>query len=420
MKLFYQIFVLLYGGILQGIALFNRKAKAWVAGRQHLFPQLSTALAKEKSPIIWFHCASLGEFEQGRPIIEQIKLEDPQYKILLTFFSPSGFEIRKHYEQADFVFYLPLDTKKNAAQFLDIVQPKMVFFIKYEFWFNFLTAIQNRQIPLFLIAGVFRKEQFFFKSYAQSFLKIIRNFDYLFVQKAEDAELLTSFSFSNFAIVGDPRIDRVASIAAKVQAIPIIEQFKGNANLFVIGSSHAKDEILLNQFLKQCKTTQLLEDWQVVIFPHEIGEKAVQGLLNRIDFSMMRYSSLENNTLPDLIPKILIMDTMGMLNKAYQYADMTYIGGGFDSSIHNILEPAVFGMPLFFGPNYQKFAEANDLVKLKGAFSIATATDLMQLFEQFQNEAVRAHTSQITADYIQENKGATQKIFSFLKNNYQL
>ncbi len=411
--LIYQLLIQLYGFGIRLAALFVPKANLWVAGRKGIFKRLEKAFKEETAPIIWMHCASLGEFEQGRPLTENIKNTFPNYKIVLTFFSPSGYEIRKNYAIADYVFYLPLDSPKNANQFLDIIQPKLVFFIKYEFWYFYLAALQKRNIKHYLVAGVFKKEQFFFKKYAKWYLKVIQGFDHLFLQDQASQKIIESAGFSNYNVVGDPRIDSVLAIADAPQPISIIHQFKNNKKLFILGSSHTKDAHVFMEFLKLISTKQYYEHWHFLIAPHEIELSKIQQIEALSLIPTYRFSTKKAQINP-IAPSLFILDTIGQLSAAYQYADAVYIGGGFDKSIHNILEPAVFGMPISFGPQYHRFTEAVELVKKGGAISINSSLELVAWFDQLQTTEKREQIGKTCRDYTKQNKGATQKIINYL------
>lgn len=409
----YQITIQLYGLGIRLFSIFSPKARLWVNGRKDIFKELETTFESENAPIIWMHCASLGEFEQGRPLIEQFKIRYPNYKILLTFFSPSGYEIRKNYSLADYVFYLPLDTPKNARQFLTIVQPAIVFFVKYEFWYFYLKELQNRKIKHYLIAGTFRANQFFFKKFAGWYLTVIQGFDYFFLQDESSKILLANHGITNGEVAGDPRIDRVVAIASKPKAIPEIKRFKANRQLIIIGSAHLKDLQIFFDFLTKISNKNNLENWCFLIAPHEIDEASIRQIEALSTRATYRFSEkkqpiyFNENT-------ILLLDTIGQLSTAYQYADAVFIGGGFDKSIHNILEPAVFGIPIAFGPKYHRFAEAVDLINTNGAFCVQSTTDWIYWFEQLQKTEKRRAIGAICRNYTWQNKGATQKIINYL------
>lgn len=409
----YQLLIQFYGFGIRLAAFFVPKAKLWVEGRKGIFKRLEKAFQTEATPIIWMHCASLGEFEQGKPLIENIKNTYPHYKIVLTFYSPSGYEIRKNYALADYIFYLPLDSPKNANQFLDIIQPELVFFIKYEFWYFYLEALQKRKIKYYLVASVFRKEQFFFRKYAKWYLKVIEGFDHIFLQDHASKEVIKLAGLSNYSVVGDPRIDSVLAIAEQPKPIPIITQFKKDKKLFILGSSHPKDVHVFMRFLKLISKKQYYENWCFLIAPHEIETSNIQKIEGLSPIPTYRYSEKEERMLPTA-SSLFILDTIGQLSAAYQYATAVFIGGGFDKSIHNILEPAVFGVPISFGPQYRRFTEAVELVKKGGAISINSSQALVAWFDQLQTTEKREQIGKICRDYTRQNKGTTQDIINYL------
>ena len=406
---FYKIAIQVYYLGIKIAALSQPKARLWLKGRKSIFEKLAIAFEEEKNPLIWFHCASLGEFEQGRPVIETLKKDYPSYKILLTFFSPSGYEVRENYVQADYIFYLPLDTKKNAAKFIAITRPKLAVFVKYEFWYFYLKTLKKCAIPTILIAGIFRKNHWLFKWYGQWHLDLVKNFSHLFLQDKNSLEFIDNQLFKNTYIVGDPRIDRVLFLAKNAKKFPLIEQFKGTNLLLIAGSTHAKDELILSDLL-----LRLPAKWKCLIVPHEATESHLKKTEKRLPIPSIRYSKIEHSGEWENC-KILLIDTVGMLNALYQYGDLVYIGGGFGSGIHNILEPAVFGLPIIFGPNYQKFEEAKFLIEQKGAFSIQKTVDLIPLFQQMNNQVTRVKAGKICQQYLQKNKGATEKIVKHLR-----
>ena len=411
----YQLTIQTYGLLIRLAALFNPKARLWVTGRQRIFDQLTNAIKAETSQIIWMHCASLGEFEQGRPLLEQLKKKYANYKVLLTFFSPSGYEIRKDYEFADYVFYLPLDGQKNANQFLDLVQPQLVFFVKYEFWYFYLDALQKRGIKHYLIAGVFRNNQFFFRKYGHWYLKVIAGFNHLFLQDEVSSRVIQEAGLSNFSVIGDPRVDRVLTLANQPKPIPIIQQFKGDKQLFLVGSAHLKDVHLFFEFLAFILKTDAFQNWQFLIAPHEVDNGTIKKIETISLLPTYRYSKIEPT---NKVEKngIIILDRIGQLSTVYQYADAVFVGGGFDKSIHNILEPAVFGAPICFGPNYNKFQEAWDLIAVGGAFSFNSARGLIKWFWSINEVEKRKKIGIITKNYLTQNSGGTYKIIKYLNS----
>jgi len=394
----YYIGIHIYGFLISIAALFNAKAKKRMLGQRQVFPLLEKALSKE-SKYIWFHAASLGEFEQGRPVMEALRKEYHEYKILLTFFSPSGYEVRKNYNGADVVCYLPLDTPTNAKRFLDLVNPVKIIFIKYEFWPNLLNYCRKRKIPTYVISATFRKSQLFFKWYGRNYANILKSFEKLFVQDEHSRILLDSINITNVEVTGDTRFDRVLEIAEKCEPIPVIESFKNNKKLIVVGSSWPKDEELIFQYLQQNK------DVKVIIAPHEIHEEHLLDIESKISVSTIRYSKADPEKLIEA--RCLLIDNIGMLSSIYQYGDIAYIGGGFGVGIHNVLEAAVFNIPVVFGSNYGKFKEARDLILLGGGFSISDNAELQSTLDWM---LLHKDAGKIAGNYVRQKKGSTQKI----------
>ena len=405
MKTLYNIAMGCYHLGIAAVAPWNKKAQLWRDGRKNLFERLRTAV-DSSSPIVWVHVASLGEFEQGRPIIEKIKAEHPEYKILLTFFSPSGYEIRKNYQGADYIFYLPLDTPSNARQFLDIVKPQMAVFVKYEYWLNLLAELKKRQIPTYIVSAIFRRDSIFFRSTGKMWREALKSFNMLFVQDENSKNLLAELGHQNVVVAGDTRFDRVAQIAATAKKIEVIEQFKGDSRLFVAGSSWGPDEDLIVRLANENPTIKF------VVAPHEMEEARMAKIEQNATGGAVRYTKIEG----DITDKqILILDTMGMLSSVYGYADFSYIGGGFGVGIHNTLEAATFGLPIAFGPNYQKFKEARDMIALGGATSVTTYEELEKWFTPLRDDADHlAAVSKISKDYTAQNQGATNLFFNYV------
>ncbi|MEM6321636.1 MAG: glycosyltransferase N-terminal domain-containing protein [Bacteroidota bacterium] len=413
--LLYRIALLAYAAAIGLAAIVNEKARQWKRGRKGIWSKLAERFNQQKSDVIWMHCASLGEFEQGRPILEKIRKEFPHYRILLTFFSPSGYEVQTQTTLADDVFYLPLDSPAHAKKWVEIVRPKLVFFVKYEFWYFYLKTLQDQQIPVFLIAGVFRANQLFFKWYGKWYLEVIQNFDYLFLQDENSFRVIDNQGVVDKVIIGDPRIDRVETIAQTATPMPIIEAFKGTKKLLILGSSHAKDWAVFRQFLTHNVAKKYLADWQFLVAPHTLGAIEIRQIETTSPLSTIRYSQIKN--LGKVAnQRLLILDTMGQLSRVYQYGNAAFIGGGFGTSIHNILEPAAFGLLIVFGPRYQKFQEAVDLVALGSAFAIKNAVEWSAVFEQWQRWELTQELGQRNSNYIQQNIGATEEIISYLKN----
>ena len=403
MKTLYNIAMGCYRLGVAVAAPWNRKAKLWRDGRKNLLERVRASV-DVSSPIIWVHVASLGEFEQGRPIIEKIKAERPEYKILLTFFSPSGYEIRKNYQGADYIFYLPLDTPSNAREFLDIVKPQMAVFVKYEYWLNLLAELRERNIPTYIVSAIFRRDSIFFRSTGAMWREALKSFNTLFVQDENSKNLLAELGHQNVIVAGDTRFDRVAQIAAAAKKIELVEQFKGESRLFVAGSTWGPDEDLILRLANENPTIKF------VVAPHEMEQARMAKIEQNSVGGAVRYTKVEG-AISD--KQILILDTMGMLSSVYGYADFSYIGGGFGVGIHNTLEAATFGLPIAFGPNYQKFKEARDMIALGGATSVSTYEELEKWFSPLRDDAAHlAAVSQISKDYTAKNQGATDLFFN--------
>lgn len=386
---------------LKPVALFNPKINFFVEGRKHIFEILQKKI-NQNDKTIWFHAASLGEYEQGLPVIEKIKNKYPEHKIVLTFFSPSGYEVRKKNSVADITVYLPLDTKKNAKHFLDLVHPEIVFFIKYEYWLNYLNELQKLKIPTYLISGIFRKDQIFFKWYGKFYRKALNAFTHLFVQNENSKKLLLQLGKTNVTVSGDTRFDRVVSILEKDNSLDFISEFKNNTLTIVVGSSWSKDENLLIDYINQTKNKI-----KFIIAPHNIKEQQIQELKQSISKKVILFSEKSTKNLADF--DVFIIDTIGILSKIYSYADIAYVGGGFGKpGIHNILEPATFGVPIIIGPNFSHFAEAIALVNMGGCISITNKNELTDAFSDLiYNSDIRNEKGHICSNFVQMNKGAT-------------
>jgi len=358
---------------------------------------------------IWFHAASLGEFEQGRPLMEQIRREHPQYKILLTFFSPSGYEVRKNYAGADIICYLPIDTIGNARKFLRTVRPVMAFFIKYEFWYNYLHVLKHRQIPTYSVSSIFRKDQVFFKWYGRHYGKVLNCFTRFFVQNEESRRLLATIGIHDVDVVGDTRFDRVLQIKEAAKQLPIVESFvQGTADgkrakVFVAGSSWLPDEEIFIPFFNKHK------DWKLIIAPHVIGEDHLKQIDQLLDRKTVRYTQATEATASEA--DCLLIDCFGLLSSVYHYGDISYVGGGFGVGIHNVLEAAVWDMPVIFGPNNERFREAQGLKKAQGGFDIASAEDFERIMLRLMTDASYLHDcGQHAGQFVEGMTGATPKI----------
>ena len=390
MQFLYNISIRFYILAIQIASLFRPKAKLWIKGRKNIFQKLKAATENENN-IVLFHCASLGEFEQGRPIMEGYKHKYPTHKILLTFFSPSGFEIQKNYNEADWVFYLPADTPSNAKQFIEIVKPIKAIFVKYEFWFNYMAELKKQNIPFYSVSAIFRDGQPFFKY--KWWAKQLKNVTHFFVQDKNSAELLKSIGLNNTSISGDSRFDSVLANTQNPVRNPLIETFSKSKPTIICGSTWPKDEILLAQYIKDHPKNNY------IIAPHEL--RHISDLQKQTD--ALLYSKADEKNI--LMANVLIIDSIGLLSSIYQYGNITYIGGGFGVGIHNILEAVTFGMPVIFGPNYQKFKEAKELINQKGAISISNYQELSLAIDY-----CNTFDKNIATDYIINNCGATEII----------
>jgi 3-deoxy-D-manno-octulosonic-acid transferase len=416
----YNLGILLYGaGIRLAALLGNKKALAWSGGRAEWASTLQRAIEAKGGTWIWVHCASLGEFEQGRPLIESLRERHPEYRILLTFFSPSGFTIRKNYSGADHVTYLPLDTPGNAQKFVQLVQPFAAFFVKYEFWLNYLSALHTSGTPVFLVSGIFRPGQVFFKWYGGRFRNALGNFNLLFLQDTNSFDLLRNVGVpeEKMIVAGDTRFDRVGSIAASAETDPKLAAWRGGDRVIVAGSTWPEDE----RILLPAVADNLLPDVRLLIAPHEIDESHLNDCLSRIQATfgkdaVVRYTQLEE-TANIASYKVLLLDTMGQLSRAYRCATVAYVGGGFGNGIHNILEAAVWGTPVLFGPNYDRFREARELLALRGAQSIRSTEELSAALRHFLlDEHARKTAGDHCANYIRTQSGATSRMLFHLES----
>jgi len=412
-KIVYWLIIQLYGFLIRLAAPFNPKAKLWIKGRKNLFCNLKKSLQNVSAPIAWFHCSSLGEFEQARPVIEQFRETFPQFKILLTFFSPSGFEAKKNTSIADWVTYLPLDTPLNARKFVKIVNPKIALFVKYDFWYFILHNLHKKHVPTILFSAIFRKKQFFFSPFGSWYRKILYFFDYIFVQDQKSVELLNQFNIKNVTLAGDTRFDRVVKIARSPAIFPKIQKFSENSFTLVAGSTWNDDHKIILEAFKN------FSDLKLIIAPHEISKSKLSKLFNLLtDFNYVTYTQLQQmQNLPQNC-KIIVIDTIGILSKLYRFGTVAYIGGGFGAGIHNVLEAAVYGKPTIFGPNYTKSKEATDLINLGSAFYIKNSQELTNLLQKLSTDSkLLEKLSQTARNYVLSKYGATEKIISWIKQN---
>lgn len=406
MKLLYDIGLKAYSTAIALAAPFNEKAKLMRQGRERQFERLQQALQQNQAPLVWFHCASLGEFEQGRPVIEAFREAFPKYKVLLTFFSPSGYEVRKNYAGADYIFYLPLDSAANAKRFLDIAQPKLAVFVKYEFWHYYLQELQRRSIPILSISAIFRPEQVFFKPYGDFYRNILRRFTHIYTQNQCSLELLQRINITHASIAGDTRFDRVLQTAASIKPIPLVEAFAAGQQVFMVGSSWPADIEVLLPLIQKYKP-----GIKFIIAPHEVNEASINTVMQALGEEAVRFSQTSEADAARY--KVLVIDNIGMLSALYSYGTYAYIGGAFGKGLHNTLEAAVFGLPLFFGPKYDKFQEAKDLVARGCAFPVQNAGELLQAFERVHTTpGLRQSITDKEKVYVQEQAGATAKIMA--------
>lgn len=389
-------------------ALVNPKLSLFVKGRRHSLSTLQSAIS-ETDKTIWVHAASLGEYEQGLPIMEKLKDEYPTYKILLTFFSPSGYEVKKNTNAANVVCYLPIDTKNNATTFLDVVKPELVLFIKYEIWPNYLAEIKTRSIPTLLVSALFKKSQIYFKGYGGFMRNALSAFTHFYVQNDNSEKLLNSLGFKNVTVAGDTRFDRVHEILQRDNRLEFMENFKQDSFCFVAGSTWPEDENIIVPYINEATS-----DEKFVLAPHNIKSEHIKDLNNSITKTTILFSELSTKTSKDA--KVLIIDTIGLLTKVYSYADVAYVGGGFATGLHNTLEPAVFGIPVIIGSKYQGFLEAEKLVKLGGITSVNNEIDFSINVKQFRNNtSLRQSRGRINTEYIIKNKGASVQIMEHIR-----
>ena len=389
-------------------SLFNQKARALVSGRKKLLTGVQQQLASNTAPIVWIHCSSLGEFEQGRPIVERLRKEFPAYKILLTFFSPSGYEVRKNYAGADYVFYLPFDTPSNARKWVEVTKPALAIFVKYEFWYNFTAALKQSNIPLISVSAIFRPEQMFFKKGGGILRRTLKNFSYFFVQNYASAKLLQEIGITNVTVAGDTRFDRVFEITSSKERIPVAEQFKSNDKVMVAGSVWPEDLDVLAPFITEMPI-------KFIIAPHEVSEGFLSEIEKNVVGKIVRFSKGGNEAELESA-KVLLIDNVGMLSKLYRYGEFAYVGGGFGKGLHNILEAACYGIPVFFGnKNYQKFAEANELIMHGGAFEVSDFSDLRTKYGMVNLPENFMLACEVTRNYVLNNLGATDKIIQYCR-----
>ncbi len=399
----YTFFIFFYRLAILAASPFKRKARLWIKGRKGLLKKIENQKV-DNSRVIWFHCSSLGEFEQGRPLIEEIRKRNKNFKILLTFFSPSGYEIRKNYSLADYVHYLPLDSRMAAARFISHFNPVMAVFIKYEFWYFYIQELYKRGIPLYLVSAVFRPAQVFFKKRGKWFRDMLSMFAHIYVQNDASEKLLKEAGIENVTVAGDTRFDRVCTIASESKQIPLAEEFSHSRKVLVAGSTWKADEEIIADYINNAG-----EDKAFIIAPHEIDSENINRLMAVIKKPAVKYSALSGSGSARF--QVLVIDNIGLLSSLYRYGSVAYIGGGFGNGIHNILEAAVYGMPVIFGPGYKKFAEAVELVRLGGAFPVNGESGLTNLLDRFfSDQKYLEKTSAIAHDFVKSGEGATHRI----------
>jgi len=411
---FYNISIKAYGMALKLASNFNKKAQLWVDGRKNWEVKIRSKISKSDQ-VLWVHCSSLGEFEQGRPVIEALKENYPQYKIAVSFFSPSGYEIRKNYSGADLIFYLPLDTNSNAKKLIELLHPEILILVKYEYWFNLISALHQHKIPTIVVSSIFRESQNFFKKNGHNwFAKKLSLIDHFFVQNQLSKDLLDSIRITQNTIAGDTRFDRVKQLIHQDNQLEFMDDFKQNNQLIVVGSSWPKDEELFIELIH----SKLKNNWKIVFAPHNLNENEINSFINKLNSKVVRFSDLAQTSKQELHEaKLFILNTIGILSKVYSYADITYIGGGFGAGIHNTLEAVTFGHPVVFGPKYKKFQEAIDLIKVGGGFSISNQAEFNHIFEQLiENESFRKEAGKKAGDYVQKSPQATKIILDYLSS----
>ncbi|MXV14745.1 3-deoxy-D-manno-octulosonic acid transferase [Hufsiella ginkgonis] len=416
MLFFYNLGIALYTALLWVLQFFNPKAKKWVKGREGLLPAIAKALqdAPPRSTL-WFHFSSLGEFEQGRPVLEQTRQVMPQKRLVVTFFSPSGYEIRKGYPLADHVFYLPTDTEAHAEALLSLLDPEFAVFTKYDYWYHYFNGLRRRGIPLYVISAIYNEKQSFFRWYGFFSRRMLALVTHIFVQDQQSLALLKTIGINQVAVSGDTRFDRVAHLAQAAKSFPAVQDFAGGSPVLIAGSTWPKDEELIKSVVSY------LPGWKFIIAPHEIGESRILGIESLFaGYGTIKFQEPDNSNASVSIntrrptPNVLIINNIGLLSSLYRYASLAYIGGGFGAGIHNTLEAATFNLPVIFGPNYQRFREARDLVSQKAGFSVATTEELAAVIETLKEPATRIAAGKKAGDYVRENTGATAVILKHI------
>lgn len=398
----YSVVISLYLVAIRIAAIFNKKARLMVEGHKQTFTILRDRLVPGEK-YLWFHAASLGEFEQGRPLMERIREKYPQYKILLTFFSPSGYEVRKNYEGADIICYLPIDTPINAKRFVKTVRPAMAFFIKYEFWQNYMKMLQKYEVPIYSVCSIFRPNQVFFRWYGGQYYKVLTRITQFFVQNERSKELLATLNIHNALVVGDTRFDRVKQISEQAKQLPIIEAFKQDSQVLVAGSSWEPDEDLIIPYFND------LKNWKLILAPHVVSDSHIKNIISKLNCKVVRYTEATAENVKDA--KCLLIDCYGLLSSVYRYGDISYVGGGFGVGIHNLLEAAIYGIPVVFGPNNQRFQEAQDLKACGGGFEISDVDSFTKCMDRLiRNSEELKESGNAAGTYVNSRIGATELI----------
>lgn len=399
---FYNLGIIIYTILIRLVSPFYPKARKWSEGRVGMIDRMRREMADAEN-VVWIHVSSLGDFEQGRPLVDYIKSNYPDYKILLTFFSPAGYEVRKNYPNADYVYYIPADTRREVRRFLDVVRPKVVIFVKYEFWLNMLVELRKRAIRTFIVSAIFRRNSIFFNPFGRIWRNALRSFDTLFVQDEASKALLAEIGITNVEVAGDTRFDRVITIAEAAERVDVVEMFKGDNRLFVAGSTWGADEDILLSLINANPNVKF------VVAPHEMDEGRIERLLREVKGGAVRYTQVAQCDFED--KQLLVLDTMGLLSRVYGSADWAYIGGGFGAGIHNTLEAAVYGLPVAFGPKYRKFKEACDLIELGVGVSVKSAAELKCWFDSLRDDAAKLDKiSEVAKAYTLKQRGVTERI----------
>ena len=403
---FYNLGIVIYTILIRLVSPFYPKARQWSEGRRGMIERMSVDMADAEN-VVWIHVSSLGDFEQGRPLVDYVKANYPDYKILLTFFSPAGYEVRKNYPNADYVYYIPADTRREVCRFLDVVRPKVVVFVKYEFWLNMLVELRNRNIRTFIVSSIFRKNSIFFNPFGGIWRKALHSFETLFVQDEASKRLLAEIGVTNVVVAGDTRFDRVIAIAESAERVDVVEQFKGGSRLFVAGSTWGRDEEILLPLINGNP------DIKFVVAPHEMDEGRIERLLREVKGGAVRYTQLEQSNFAD--KQVLILDTIGLLSRVYGSADWAYVGGGFGAGIHNTLEAVVYGLPVAFGPKYRKFKEACDLISLGVGKSVADSAELKMWFDTLRDDSDKlAKIADLAKEYTLKQRGVTERLVKMI------